>query len=180
MREFDGNVYHGGAQCCRCTRGESPGEYRGRWVRAMLQRDAALSDEYNHNCERQMGPHDGPDTHRLYAWNDPPANVMPAVSWIQVPEAGSLGVEAEGATSAAGRRTVRLIAGDNRFGLRGNANPETVRSRRDAGEVHGRDDVRRGSCRQKVQEPLARRSRWSCFAWTGARCLRTKTVRMER
>ncbi len=38
-------------------------------------------------------------THIGYtAWNDPPANVMPAVSWIQVPEAGSLGVSAEDAT----------------------------------------------------------------------------------
>jgi hypothetical protein len=38
-------------------------------------------------------------THIGYtAWNDPPANAMPAVSWIQVPEAGSLGVDAEGAT----------------------------------------------------------------------------------
>ncbi len=38
-------------------------------------------------------------THIGYtSWNEPPANVMPAVSWIQVPEAGSLGVDAEGAT----------------------------------------------------------------------------------
>ncbi len=39
-------------------------------------------------------------THIGYtAWNDPPANVMPAVSWIQVPEAGSLGVSAEDTSS---------------------------------------------------------------------------------
>ena len=32
-------------------------------------------------------------THIGYTfWNEPPANAMPAVSWIQVPEAGSLGV----------------------------------------------------------------------------------------
>jgi hypothetical protein len=38
-------------------------------------------------------------THIGYtAWNDPPANVMPAVSWIQVPDAGSLGVSADDAT----------------------------------------------------------------------------------
>ena len=38
-------------------------------------------------------------THIGYtAWNDPPANVMPAVSWIQAPETGSLGVSAEDAT----------------------------------------------------------------------------------
>jgi hypothetical protein len=33
-------------------------------------------------------------------WSDPPVNVMPAVSWTQVPETGSLGVSAEGATLA--------------------------------------------------------------------------------
>jgi hypothetical protein len=38
-------------------------------------------------------------THIGYTfWNEPPANAMPAVSWIQVPEAGSLGAEADGAT----------------------------------------------------------------------------------
>jgi hypothetical protein len=45
-------------------------------------------------------------THIGYTfWNEPPANAMPAVSWIQVPEAGSLGVDAEDAifTRAGGR-----------------------------------------------------------------------------
>jgi hypothetical protein len=68
-------------------------------VRAMFQKDAALSDEYNHGLLNGKWDHMMDQTHIGYtAWNDPPANVMPAVSWIQVPEAGSLGVSAEDAT----------------------------------------------------------------------------------
>jgi hypothetical protein len=75
-------------------------------VRAMFARDAELSDEYNHKLLDGKWDHMMDQTHIGYtAWNDPPANVMPAVSWIQVPEAGSLGVSAEGATfSRAGGR----------------------------------------------------------------------------
>jgi hypothetical protein len=50
-------------------------------------------------------------THIGYTfWNEPPANAMPAVSWIQVPEAGSLGVDAEDATleRTAGRPSFSL------------------------------------------------------------------------
>jgi hypothetical protein len=40
-------------------------------------------------------------THIGYVvWSDPPVNVMPAVSWTQIPETGSLGVSAEDATFA--------------------------------------------------------------------------------
>ena len=68
-------------------------------VRVMFARDAALSDEYNHPLENGKWDHMMDQTHIGYmAWNDPPANVMPAVSWIQVPETGSLGVDAGGAT----------------------------------------------------------------------------------
>jgi hypothetical protein len=68
-------------------------------VRAMFARDAALSDQYNHQLENGKWDHMMDQTHIGYmAWNDPPANVMPAVSWIQVPEAGSLGIDAGGAT----------------------------------------------------------------------------------
>jgi Gylcosyl hydrolase family 115 C-terminal domain len=75
-------------------------------VRAMFAKDAALSDEYNHAVLNGKWDHMMDQTHIGYsAWNDPPANVMPAVSWIQVPEAGSLGVSAEDATfSRAGGR----------------------------------------------------------------------------
>jgi hypothetical protein len=75
-------------------------------VRAMFEKDAALSDEYNHKLLDGKWDHMMDQTHIGYtAWNDPPANVMPGVSWIQVPEAGSLGVSADGATfSRAGGR----------------------------------------------------------------------------
>ena len=68
--------------------------------------DAALSDEYNHKLLDGKWDHMMDQTHIGYmTWNDPPANVMPAVSWIQVPETGSLGVSAEDATfSRAGGR----------------------------------------------------------------------------
>ncbi|MGA2908400.1 MAG: glycosyl hydrolase 115 family protein [Terracidiphilus sp.] len=68
-------------------------------VRAMFEKDAALSNEYNHKLLDGKWDHMMDQTHIGYtAWNDPPANVMPAVSWIQVPDAGSLGVSAEDAT----------------------------------------------------------------------------------
>lgn len=75
-------------------------------VKVLFARDAELSDQYNHKLLDGKWDHMMDQTHLGYtAWNDPPANVMPAVSWIQVPEAGSLGVSAEGATfSRAGGR----------------------------------------------------------------------------
>ncbi|MGB0066055.1 MAG: glycosyl hydrolase 115 family protein, partial [Terracidiphilus sp.] len=69
-------------------------------VRAMFARDAELSDEYNHKLLNGKWDHMMDQTHIGYTfWNEPPANAMPAVSWIQVPEAGSLGVDAEDATA---------------------------------------------------------------------------------
>jgi hypothetical protein len=68
-------------------------------VRRLFQKDAALSDEYNHTLLNGKWDHMMDQTHIGYTfWNEPPANAMPAVSWIQVPEAGSLGVSAEDAT----------------------------------------------------------------------------------
>jgi hypothetical protein len=65
----------------------------------MFTRDAALRDEYNHKLLDGKWDHMMDQTHIGYVtWSDPPVNVMPAVSWVQVPEAGSLGVNAEGAT----------------------------------------------------------------------------------
>ena len=72
----------------------------------MFARDAELSDEYNHKLLDGKWNHMMDQTHIGYVrWNDPPVNVMPAVSWIQVPETGSLAVNAEGAvfTHAGGR-----------------------------------------------------------------------------
>ncbi len=67
-------------------------------VQRMFARDAELSSEYNGLLNGKWD-HMMDQTHIGYlSWNDPPVNVMPAVSWIQVPEAGSLGVIAEDAT----------------------------------------------------------------------------------
>jgi hypothetical protein len=68
-------------------------------VQRMFARDAALSDEYNHKLLNGKWDHMMDQTHIGYVlWNDPPVNVMPAVSWVQVPGTGSLGVSAEDAT----------------------------------------------------------------------------------
>jgi hypothetical protein len=62
-------------------------------VRAMFQKDADLSEEYNHKLLNGKWDHMMDQTHFGYTfWNEPKANAMPAVSWIQVPEAGSLGI----------------------------------------------------------------------------------------
>jgi hypothetical protein len=72
-------------------------------VQQMFARDAELSDAYNHKLLNGKWDHMMDQTHIGYVmWSDPPVNVMPAVSWIQVPEAGSLGVSAEDATFTRG------------------------------------------------------------------------------
>ncbi len=64
-------------------------------VRAMFARDAELSEEYNHKLLNGKWDHMMDQTHIGYTfWNEPPANTMPAITQIQVPEAGSLGIEA--------------------------------------------------------------------------------------
>ncbi len=68
-------------------------------VQRLFARDAELSDAYNHKLLEGKWNHMMDQTHIGYvSWSDPPVNVMPAVSWIQVPETGSLGVSAEDAT----------------------------------------------------------------------------------
>jgi len=70
-------------------------------VRAMFAKDAALSDEYNHKLLDGKWDHMMDQTHIGYTfWNEPPANAMPAVTQIQVPEAGSLRDSGEDATLA--------------------------------------------------------------------------------
>ena len=75
-------------------------------VQRMFARDAALRDEYNHKLMDGRWDHMMDQTHIGYVmWSDPPVNVMPPVSWVQVPKEGSLGVSAENAalTRAGGR-----------------------------------------------------------------------------
>jgi hypothetical protein len=67
-------------------------------ARDLFAHDAELSDAYNHKLLDGRWNHMMDQTHIGYsAWNDPPVNIMPAVSYTQVPEAGSLAVSAEGA-----------------------------------------------------------------------------------
>jgi hypothetical protein len=80
-------------------------------TRQLFQADADLTARFNHTLAHGKWDHMMDQTHIGYtAWNDPPANVMPAVSWIQVPDEGSLGVSAEDATftRAGGRFEVSL------------------------------------------------------------------------
>lgn len=64
----------------------------------LFARDAELSAEYHHLLNGRWD-HMMDQTHIGYrAWNDPPVNVMPAVSWTQVPQVGSLGIVAENVT----------------------------------------------------------------------------------
>ena len=68
-------------------------------VQRMFAKDAALRDEYNHKLMDGKWDHMMDQTHIGYVtWSDPPVNVMPPVSWTQMPETGSLGVSAENAT----------------------------------------------------------------------------------
>ncbi|HEY4009252.1 MAG TPA: glycosyl hydrolase 115 family protein [Acidobacteriaceae bacterium] len=67
-------------------------------VERMFARDAELSAQYNHMLDGKWD-HMMDQTHIGYfAWSDPPANIMPPVTRIQVPEQGSLGVFAQDAT----------------------------------------------------------------------------------
>ena len=80
-------------------------------VRRMLAHDAELSSEYNHLLNSKWD-HMMDQTHMGYvSWNDPPVNAMPAVSWIQVPEEGSLGISAEDATFTRGDRRYAFSLG---------------------------------------------------------------------
>ncbi len=70
-------------------------------ARALFQADADLSNQYNHTLAHGKWDHMMDQTHIGYAgWRDPPVNVMPAVTEIQVSEAASIGVAVEGSASA--------------------------------------------------------------------------------
>jgi hypothetical protein len=62
-------------------------------VRAMFDRDAAISRYYNHELANGKWSHMMDQTHIGYTyWQEPPRNVMPRVDVLQVPETGELGV----------------------------------------------------------------------------------------
>jgi hypothetical protein len=68
---------------------------------ALFQADAALSAEYNHKLGHGKWDHMMDQSHIGYTgWHDPPANVMPKVSEIDVPAEAQAGVTVEGTASA--------------------------------------------------------------------------------
>ena len=70
-------------------------------ARALFQADADLSNYYNHTLAHGKWDHMMDQSHIGYTgWRDPPANVMPAVMELQIPEAAAMGVAAEGSASA--------------------------------------------------------------------------------
>jgi hypothetical protein len=68
---------------------------------ALFQADAALASEYNHKLHLGKWDHMMDQTHIGYtSWRDPPENVMPKVTEIEVPAEAELGVTVEGTASA--------------------------------------------------------------------------------
>ena len=58
-------------------------------VKALFQADADLASEYNHKLAKGKWDHMMDQSHIGYtSWKDPPANVMPAVSELQIPGRG--------------------------------------------------------------------------------------------
>ena len=67
----------------------------------LFQADAELSDYYNHDLAGGKWDHMMDQTHIGYTgWQQPPANIMPAVTEIKVPEVAHMGVAIEGSKLA--------------------------------------------------------------------------------
>ncbi|HEV1993383.1 MAG TPA: glycosyl hydrolase 115 family protein [Candidatus Acidoferrum sp.] len=70
-------------------------------ARALFQADADLSAYYNHTLAHGKWDHMMDQTHIGYTfWNQPPVNVMPKVTEIEIPAPAQLGVAVEGSTLA--------------------------------------------------------------------------------
>jgi hypothetical protein len=68
-------------------------------AQTLFRDDAELSDYYNHDLADGKWDHMMDQTHIGYTgWQQPPTNVMPAVTEIKVPEAAEVGVAVEGST----------------------------------------------------------------------------------
>ena len=66
-------------------------------TRGLFAKDAELSDEFNRKLLNGRWAHMMDQTHIGYTtWQEPPLNAMPAVTEVQIPEAGSLSLTAEG------------------------------------------------------------------------------------
>ena len=72
-------------------------------AQALFQADAELSNEYNHVLAHGKWNHMMDQTHLGYTyWQEPPLNVMPAVSDVQPAAEAHMGVDAEGSTGVFG------------------------------------------------------------------------------
>jgi hypothetical protein len=70
-------------------------------VRALFQTDAELTDCYNHKLANGKWDHMMDQTHIGYTyWQQPPANSMPKVMELEIPDHPGLGVTVEGSTAA--------------------------------------------------------------------------------
>ncbi|WP_228893710.1 glycosyl hydrolase 115 family protein [Pseudoduganella aquatica] len=70
-------------------------------VRGLFKQDAELARQYMEDVSDGKWNHMMSQTHLGYTyWNQPPRNVMPAVSELQLPKAGDLGVAVEGSEFA--------------------------------------------------------------------------------
>jgi hypothetical protein len=70
-------------------------------VKELFKADQDLSDYYNRTLAGGKWSHMMDQTHIGYSnWQQPPRNVMPAVTEIEVPDAAALGVSIEGSASA--------------------------------------------------------------------------------
>ncbi len=73
-----------------------------RRARKLFAQDAALSWKYNHGIEDGKWDHMMDQTHIGYFdWNQPPVNIMPAVSWIQPLAGPHMAVAVQGSAMAA-------------------------------------------------------------------------------
>ena len=69
-------------------------------MRIRFQADADLSSYYNHTLANGKWDHMMDQTHIGYtSWRDPPTNVLPSLSEIEVPVPAALGIAVEGSSA---------------------------------------------------------------------------------
>ncbi|MFZ3322915.1 MAG: glycosyl hydrolase 115 family protein [Usitatibacter sp.] len=91
-----------------------------RYVRGLFALDAQLASHYNVDAAGGKWTEMMSQTHLGYiSWNDPPRNVMPAISEIQVPKPGEMGIAVEGSEIAGpGRGAKTVLPALDAFDLR--------------------------------------------------------------
>lgn len=83
------------------TQGRASANDYAQEARKLFQADADLSAYYNHTLSAGKWDHMMDQSHIGYtSWRDPPANVMPDLTLLDVPHSASMGIAVEGSTSA--------------------------------------------------------------------------------